>query len=56
MDPRTGGEMPQNCTVEASPVFPGPNLPPPTLNPQTHAKWDQTKGFTNANDTVHPPA
>lgn len=33
MDPRTGGEMPQNCTVEASPVFPGPSLPPPSLNP-----------------------
>lgn len=38
----TGREMPLNCTVEASPVFPGPSLPPPSPDsPDTRAKRDQ---------------
>lgn len=42
MDPSTDREMPLNCTVEASPIFPGPSLPPPSPDsPNTRAKWDQ---------------
>lgn len=34
--------MPLNCTVEDSPIFPGPSLPLPSPDsPDTRAKWDQ---------------
>lgn len=41
-DPSSGREMPLNCTVEDSPIFPGPSLPLPSPDsPDTRAKWDQ---------------